>query len=207
VTGESIEAMADHWWWRPGWTVGRRFYTWHLTFAGQRDVQRLAAAYRTALADVPGLDLIPDEWLHLTMQGIGFVDEVETSVVDVIVEAARVRLAAVEPFTLEFTRPGIDPESVHWALKDSGPAAVRTAIRAGMGTVLPDVPENEDGFRAHVSIAYSSSVGPAEPVYAALKRIDEPLATARITAAQLIVLHRDRRMYEWTIYASVPLGA
>lgn len=207
MTGESIEVMADHWWWRPGWAVGRRFYAWHLTFAGQRDVQRLAAAYRTALADLPGLDLIPDEWLHLTMQGIGFVDEVEMGVVDAIVEAARARLAAVEPFTLEFTRPGIDPESVHWAFKEPGPVTVRAAIRAGMGAVLPDVPEKEDGFRAHVSIAYSSSAGPAEPVYAALDRIDESPATARVTAAQLIVLHRDQRMYEWVTYASVPLGS
>ncbi|WP_308436999.1 hypothetical protein [Streptomyces finlayi] len=52
--------MRNHWWWRPGWATGRRFLTWHLTFAGQDDVHRLAAQYRDALKDVEGLSLIPD---------------------------------------------------------------------------------------------------------------------------------------------------
>jgi len=38
---ESAEQMIDHWWWRPGWSVGRKFYTWHLTFADQPQAHRL----------------------------------------------------------------------------------------------------------------------------------------------------------------------
>ncbi|MFD5815622.1 hypothetical protein [Streptomyces sp. NPDC127038] len=48
--------------------MGRRFYTWHLTFEGQDDVHRLAAEYRAALAPLgDSVTLIPDRWLHLTM--------------------------------------------------------------------------------------------------------------------------------------------
>jgi hypothetical protein len=27
------DELANHWWWRPGWQVGTRFYTWHVTVA------------------------------------------------------------------------------------------------------------------------------------------------------------------------------
>lgn len=198
--------MINHWWWRPGWSLGRRFYTWHLTFAEKLDVHRLASIYRDALSALPGLVLVPDEWLHLTMQGVGFLDEVPQASVEAIKTAAYERLADVAPFDLVFGRARVGPEGVYWALDSDGPAAVRTAIRAAIGDVLDEVPEPENGFMAHVSIAYSSSSGPMAPVRAAVTTVNAPAAIARITAAQLIVLHRDNRMYEWTTSASVPLG-
>ncbi|MFD5031975.1 2'-5' RNA ligase family protein [Streptomyces sp. NPDC058405] len=199
--------MRNHWWWRPGWSVGRRFYTWHLTFGGQTDVHRFAGQYRAALAGVGGLDPIPDQWLHLTMQGIDFVDEVEQADVDAIVEAARSRLAAVPAFDVTLFAPVIDPEAVLVPVKPDEPVrAVRDAIRAAIGDVLPDVPEDAAGFRPHVSVAYSSGDGPVAPLAGALEAVDVAPAVARIESAELIVLHRDNRMYEWQPYARVPLG-
>lgn len=200
------ERLVDHWWWRPGWAPGRRFYTWHLTFDGQSDVHRLAGTYRRALAGIPGLDPVPDVWLHLTMQGLGFVDEVDEGDADAIVSAAAGRLAAVEPFTLELHRPVVTPEAVRWDPPGDGPARVRDAIRAAIGGVWPVVPEPAGGFGAHVTIAYSNSDAPAGPVYSALESVDAGPASARVERADLIVLGRDRRMYEWETYASVPLG-
>jgi 2'-5' RNA ligase len=200
--------MADHWWWRPGWHVGRRFYAWHLTFPGPEaaDLRRFAAEYRTVLKPLPGLDLIPDQWLHLTMQGLGFIDEVDSGDVDAIVEAAHARLAGVAPFTLTFDQPTVTPEAVLWEVNPTGPAAVRAAVRAAIGDVWATVPEAADGFVAHVSAAYSNSDGPQAAVREALDRVEAAPATVRIGEAQLIVMHRDNRMYEWTTYASIPLG-
>ena len=201
------ERMADHWWWRPGWREGRRFYTWHLTFDGAGDVHRLAAQYRAGLAGLEGLDLVPDQWLHLTMQGLGFVGEVDESDVDAIVSAAGQRLAEVEPFSLVLHRPAITAEAIRWDPPGDGPARVREAIRAAIAEVWAVVPEPADGFGAHVTIAYSAAHGRARPVRAALDLVDARPATARIEAAQLIVLGRDRRMYEWETRACVPLGS
>lgn len=204
---ETVAQMANHWWFRPGWRIGRRFYTFHLTFVGQTELHRLAADYRKALAPLPGLDLIPDQWLHLTMQGLGFTDEVADRDVDAIVEAAAVRLTRVEPFDLVFGKPTITPEAVLWAVDPTGPAAVRDAIRAAIADVWPEVPEPAAGFRAHGSIAYSNSDGPAAPIQAALDQVDAEPATVRVNAAELIVLGRDRHMYEWAASATVPLGS
>lgn len=201
------QTMADHWWWRPGWRPGRTFYTWHLTFQGAGDVHRLAAAYRTALGDVAGLDLVPDRWLHLTMQGLGFTDEVSDEDVAAIVEATRIRLAGVPAFGLALDRPEVTPEAIRWeAEPGEPPAAVRSAIRSAIGDIWPEVPEEAAAFAAHVSIAYSSAAGPVEPVAAALAAVDEPPATARIERVDLIRLNRDHRMYEWETVADLPLA-
>ncbi len=197
--------MADHWWWRPGWQPGARFLTWHLTFENAPQVHRIAADYRRILADVPGLDLVPDQWLHLTMQGLGFAQDV----VDVaaIVDAARVRLAEIPAFDVSFDRPAVTPEAIRWEAAPGEPvAAVRTAIREAIADVWPEVPEKADGFGPHISIAYSGSDGPAAPVLAAIAAAPSAPATARITHADLILLNRDHRMYEWEPVASVPLG-
>lgn len=202
------ETMRNHWWWRPGWSVGRRFYTWHLTFEGQDDVHRLAAEYRSALAPLGStLAPIPDKWLHLTMQGIAFVGEGKEEDTQAMADAARDRLAAVRAFDLRIGPAVLDPEAVLLHVKPDGPVrAVRNAIREAIGVVLGDVPEKAEGFTPHVSVAYSNSDGSAEPIAQVLAGLDIPPATARISAAELIVINRDNKMYEWESFAKVPLG-
>ncbi|MFJ8158393.1 2'-5' RNA ligase family protein [Streptomyces sp. NPDC094468] len=200
--------MRDHWYWRPGWGVGRRFWTWHLTFEEQDDVHRLAAEYRSQLAPLGSrLTLIPDRWLHCTMQGIGFVGETAQADVDAVVAGARDRLAAVPAFDAEIGPATVDEEAVILPLRPGQPVQdVRNAIRTAIGDVLPEVPESADGFFPHMSVAYNAEDGPSAPVVEALSSRKFQAARARITAARLIVIHRDRQMYEWETYASVPLS-
>ncbi|MEU6349626.1 2'-5' RNA ligase family protein [Streptomyces sp. NPDC047072] len=202
------ETMQNHWWWRPGWSVGRRFYTWHLTFEGQDDVHRLAAEYRSALAPLGDvLTPIPDRWLHLTMQGIGFVGEAREADVNAIVEAARIRLAAIPAFNLRIGPEVLDPEAVLLHVHPDGPVRdVRHSIRQAIGDVLDEVPENAEEFTPHVSVAYSAGDGPAETLAQILDGIDLAPAHASVTSAELIVIHRDNQMYEWEPFAKVPLG-
>jgi len=74
-----VTQVRDHWWWRPGWQEGRRFYTFHVTFGQQPGVQQLAKQARDRLKGFPTLDLVPGRWLHLTMQGVGFEGEVSAA--------------------------------------------------------------------------------------------------------------------------------
>ncbi|MFG3053484.1 2'-5' RNA ligase family protein [Kitasatospora sp. NPDC048239] len=199
--------MADHWWWRPGWAEGRRFYTWHLVFDGADDVHRLAADYRLALAGVPGLDLVPDRWLHLTMQGLGFVDEVGEADARAIADAAVHHLSKIPTFDLALGPAIVTPEALLLTVDPADPVrAVRAAIRAAIADVWPEAPEPAEGFRPHVSVAYSNSAGHSRPAADALAGVASYPATARVTSAELIVLGRDRRMYEWESFARVPLG-
>jgi 2'-5' RNA ligase len=199
----SVEEVRDHWWWRPGWRVGRRFYTWHLTFAGQTELHALVAAYQAQLAKLPGLDLVPPEWLHLTMQGLGFTDEISEQDVHAIAEVARQRLAQLPPARLSFHRATIRPSGEAIALPPEPADAVRdirNCIRDAIADVWEanNVPEPAEGFQPHVSIAYVNAPGLAAPVYAALNRTNAEPATVAIAHATLIILDRDLHMYQWT---------
>ncbi|WP_327175941.1 2'-5' RNA ligase family protein [Streptomyces sp. NBC_01335] len=128
---------------------------------------------------------------------------------DRIAAAAGERLTAVPAFDVRFGAGSavLAPEAIRLPALPADPVhAVRDAIRAAIGDVLQEVPERAEGFRPHVSVAYSASTGPAGPIAEALDALGVSAATARITSAELIVIGRDRQMYEWETCARVPLG-
>jgi 2'-5' RNA ligase len=207
--------MRRHWWWRPGWRPGRRQYAWHLTFGdqtvsrGRADLRRAVGGYQIRLAGLPGLDLVLAEWLHLTVQGIGFADEVGAGEVERIVAAVRRRCAALVPLRLTLGPAQLVDEGV-W-LRVAPPVAVRwvrAAVRAGIAEVwgLGRVPEPAGGFTPHVSLAYSNTDGPSGPYAAALAAAGPQSATLELGAIQAISLGRDRHLYRWETVATVPLA-
>jgi 2'-5' RNA ligase len=162
-------------------------------------VHQLAADYAPVLNDLPTLDPVSVRWLHLTMQGIGFTDEVDRDDVDAIADAVRDRCAALAPFTITLGPARVDPEALMLPVHPAQPVArLRATIRAAIADVWgPDnVPEDADGFRPHVSLAYSNAAGPAEPIIQRLGA--QPVTAAEITVhrAALIDLNRDHKVYE-----------
>ncbi|OKI15535.1 hypothetical protein A6A25_13905 [Saccharothrix sp. CB00851] len=201
--------MRDHWWWRPGWRAGRSFYTWHITLADQPGAPRLVADYAPALTELPQLDPVPARWLHLTLQGIGFTDEIDRHDVDRIVAAAAKRCSGLEPFTVTIGPAHVDRETVQMPARPLEPLAeLRLAIRAAIGDVWgrDNVPEPEGGFRAHVTLGYSNAAGPAEPIAEVLKANGGHTAEVVVSSVSLIDLHRDNKAYEWTDVALVTFG-
>ncbi|MFI1014383.1 2'-5' RNA ligase family protein [Streptomyces sp. NPDC020965] len=198
--------MANHWWWRPGWGPGTRFYAWHLTFDDAPDVHRYLAEARGVLDGVPGLDLVPDQWLHLTMQGVGDVQDVSPDDVQAISQAAARRITDIPVFDLRLGAPMITPEAVASLVEPAEPVrALRAAIRDAIREVWQRVPEDEDGFVPHVSVAYSNGDGPAAPVQTALDTLDAEPPTCTVTHADLIAIGRDEQMYTWETIARAPL--
>jgi 2'-5' RNA ligase len=200
--------MRDHWWWRPGWRAGRSMYTWHVTFEDQPELHELVKGYQRALAPLPGLDVIPIRWLHLTMQGIGFTDEVALQEVADIAEAARKRLATCQPVPLSVGSALVDPEAI---LLHVSPFGALNPVRDGVRAAIADVRggsrvlETED-WTPHVSIAYSNSDGPAAPYAEALSTAASAPVDLTVSAVSLIQLSRDTHLYQWTTKAEVPLS-
>lgn len=207
--GAPAETVRDHWWWRPGWRIGRSFDTWHLTFDGADELPAVAARYRTALADLPDVTIVPDRWLHLTMQGVGFTDEVEDAHLRAITEKAATRLAEIEPVTVQLGPVVVGEEAVALpAQPDNAVRAIRAAIRSSIADVggADRVPEDADRFRPHASVAYLRAAGPAAPYIEAVARVRDGSARSPVRAVSLIRLNRDRQTYEWDTLATVPLG-
>jgi 2'-5' RNA ligase len=209
-TYKHADQLTDHWWWRPGWKVGTRFYAWHInTFEDAAPLHRLAALYQAELSSVPGLDMIPQQWLHLTMQGVGFVEDVSTSQIDALLSAARSRLSELQPLKVRLQRPVIRPEAIALAPDPVEPVQeIRHTVRAAIADVFgPDgVPDNADGYQPHISLAYVSIPQPVVPTLEAINRVTAAPADLTINAVSLIEMHRDNRMYEWRTIEAVPLG-
>jgi 2'-5' RNA ligase len=185
---------------------GRRFYTVHATFGDAPEVRELAAKARSRLAGLPGLDLVPEEWLHLTMQGIGFADEVSDSDLSAIITAAKGGLAAVAPVAVTVGPPVVaDEGATCWASPPRALDPVRDAVREAIAGVwgAAQVPEAAE-WSAHVSVAYASADGRGQPIEAALEGLGTAEATVR--AVDLIRLGRDRHVYEWEAIERLTLG-
>lgn len=196
--------LRNHWYWRPGWNANRRFYTWHLTFEGQHQLHDLVTAYQQALRDVPGLDLIPLEWLHLTIQGVGFTDEVHPNQARAIAEEASRLLAQLPPVELTFHQPLIRSEALALTpLPAPVIVTVRDTIRRSIAAVwgVGGVPETGNRFDPHLSFAYVNTDCPADATLQALTSVNQEPVHVAVKEASFIILNRDERLYRWRTFA------
>lgn len=202
------DRMVSHWWWRPGWRVGRSFYTWHVTFRDDSAMAGLADQYRERLQEFPSLDALSTGQLHLTIQGIGFTDEVSDADLAAIVTATQTELAALPSRTVDAGPPYVDAETVQLALHPADLVDdVRAALRRGIAVVWGDdrVPEASSGYRPHVTLAYSNAEAERAEIASAVESVGRLTAAVRIDAVSLIRLNRDQARYDWTEVATAPL--
>jgi 2'-5' RNA ligase len=204
--------VRNHWWWRPGWRVGRHFYACHLTLDGQPQLRELVRRYQDAMAGLANLDLIPARWLHLTMQGIGFVDEISTTDLAAVTERLGERLCGLQPPDATFQQAEIWQEAVVLKAQPSEPLyqlrlAMYETIASVLGPAKFTEPRPGPGqFRPHVSIAYVNGDGPSQPIADALSNTCPQPVTVTFSTASVLVFHRDRRMYEWTQATPLRIG-
>ncbi|RZU53161.1 2'-5' RNA ligase superfamily protein [Krasilnikovia cinnamomea] len=207
--GRHADQVRDHWWWRPGWRPGRRGYAFHLTFEGQPALYALAGAHRHALAGLRTVTLIPDRWLHLTMQTVDFTDAIPASDVRRIARRAGELLAEIPAFDVGFGEPSVTQEAVVMFAEPAEPVRrVHHATRGAIADVrgADRVPGDPARFRPHVSVAYLTADGSAAPYVAALTGAAPEPVRVRIDHVDLIEMHRDNRMYEWRVVDTFALA-
>lgn len=206
-------AVRNHWWWRPGWRTGRHYYACHLTLDDQPQLRELVSRYQQAIANRPGLDLIPTQWLHITMQGIGFTDEIRPDELHNLVDALNRELSRIPAPTVSFHNLTVHPEALYLKAR---PAEALYPLRARMHWAVASVlgPQSSaesmpspTQFVPHVSIAYVSADGEAKPIAEALQSVTAAPVTATFGKASLLEFHRDRRMYEWTSATPITIGS
>ncbi|GAB3753946.1 2'-5' RNA ligase family protein [Microlunatus parietis] len=199
------EQLRNHWYWRPGWRVGTRGYYWHLTWDGHSELHRLVDEYQAVLAPFAGLDPIPRPWLHLTLQGIGFTDEVSDDQLEELTDRARSAIAGLGPIRVRFDRVLVWGEAVVLAPTPAEPIEVlRAELRELTGAVTGATPGRDD-FSPHVSFAYVNTDQPAAEVVAAVESIQPEPAEVIIDTVTLLEQHRDNGMYEWKVRDTLPL--
>ncbi|MGW1678002.1 2'-5' RNA ligase family protein [Saccharopolyspora sp. NPDC002376] len=205
-----VDQVRNHDRWRPGWRAGRTGYAWLLPLADQPGLRKLVNDYQYALRDLPGFDLVPLEWMHILIQEVGFADEIDEARIEPLVAATRKRLEAVLPLTLAFHHAVVQPESLSLpAEPQSTVIELRNAVREALADVLGEsavLPEPEDVDK-HVSLAHSTTDGPAIFAVATLSGTAVDPTTAKIPSLSLVKLNRDHSSPEWEKVTEVPLGA
>jgi hypothetical protein len=194
-----FDEVRDHWSSRPGWRDGRFFYTWQVTFGDRPEIAALHASYADLLDELPGFTPVPLEWMHLSLQGVGFTDRVPDAELADIVDATRPRLATVEPFPVTIGPATLGPESIQLPVRPAEPLQhLRDLIRAAFTDVWGDdaVPELPD-LDPHLPLAYSNHAAPAAPLATRLLN-HSPVSTAlSITSISLVTLTRTDHLYHW----------
>lgn len=205
--------LRNHWWWRPGWTTDRHYYACHLTLDDQPQLRELVARYQQPIANLPGLDLIPPEWLHITMQGIGFTDEIGITELGRLTEAVTQELKKIDPPTVSFRYLTVHPEAIYLrAHPADGLYPLLTRMHRAVIDVIGandsagDMPAPEQ-FNPHVSLAYVNADGQVQPIADALQAVTTTTVAATFRKASLLEFHRDHRMYEWTSATPIAIGS
>jgi hypothetical protein len=161
---EHVATVRNHWWWRPGWAPGRHFYACHLTLEDQLAVQQLVHDYQAALAGLPGLDLIPARWLHLTMQGIGFTDQISGREIAAVTDALRDHFRTITPPIVTFHQPVVWPDAITLPAEPADPLrqlrqGAYQVIQAVLGQERMHEPaETIAQYRPHISVAYVNAL-------------------------------------------------
>jgi 2'-5' RNA ligase len=199
--------LADHWWQRPGRRPGRLQYHWHILFHDQPRLHELAAAAQRKLADLPSLDMVPLQWLHLTTLVAGFADEVPPRAVDTMVMTAQQLLAPAEPIQVSLGRVFYHPEAVVLLVEPAaGLEAVLSAVQIATREAGCQAHTDTDPWRPHISVAYSNGSGPAAPVIEALG-LRVPSTEITIGSVSLVAQAQVGHSWQWQPVAEVQLGS
>ena len=195
-----VNFLRDHWQWRPDWAVDRAYLLWYLTFV-EAELEARIHTVQQALTDVPALDLVPPSWLHVTLDDVGFVDELLPAVVDDVIAAARVGLRDVELPSLRLGPIATTASAVVLLAEPADELSrLRDRLRAATIAVLGTRALAElQNFRPHVSLAYASRAVARESLEARLSATQaDPIVvpTAQVTLAA--VTRRDHH-YQWTV--------
>lgn len=203
----AVARLENHWD-RAGWTPGRRSYHWFLTFDDEPALHDLARRCQQHL-DLPQLDRVVIDSLHLTLGRIAFTDQIDRHQAMLVAARARQRCAGIAPFGMEVGPLAGSTGAVRFTV---APWRELTDLQHELTVATHDVlgdlaVADTDSFRPHVTIAYSNSTIEPREIHRRARRARKlPPVRVRVTAARLVELWRDDQAYGHEVIESVPLG-
>jgi 2'-5' RNA ligase len=202
----SIRTLHNHW----SRAMPLAYY-WFLTFENSADLHFLARRFQDPI-DFPYYDLTPPRDLHLTLDRVGFHDDVSSDLLADISAAATSACHHMPSFDITTGSLGGTPGAIGFNVSPMDHLeSLRDRLRAATLSVYPEAPVRRNTFHAHVSIAYANADRiPAVDVVAAVDNIN---ATARagvtvtVTDAALVLLEQRSRSYAWQVLSRIPLAS
>ncbi|MQA93130.1 MAG: hypothetical protein GEV11_00290 [Streptosporangiales bacterium] len=196
--------MQDRWSRRTMLPLGTGRIYWHVLLGADSAARAVLDEARDRLEGLHGLDFTPAEWLHLTVLVAGLREDITDEQADQMAAAAQRILEPVPPIRMSLSRVLYHPEAVLVrADGDLDPllAAAQAATRdvTGQDGELENAP-----WTPHVTLAYSSTSQPAEPVICALGR-ELPRRDVTIDKISLVNQDGPENLWRWQPLAAAEL--
>lgn len=198
--------MEDHWSPGPGADPGRARLMWFMRMGADPQVAGLARLAQARLEGLDGLDLVPQEWLHMTTLIAGYADEIAPDQVEAMTGQAQRLLARTPPVTITLGRVLYHPRAVMLHATPSAALepvlrAVQQATRIGAGR---DGQLHHEPWTPHITLAYANTSRPAGPVIEAVGR-ELPQQEVTVTSISL-VSQTPEQLWTWHLVKEVPFG-
>ncbi|TDN91494.1 2'-5' RNA ligase family protein [Microbacterium sp. BK668] len=201
----AFERTRNHWWWREGWGPGTRYLTWHLTFEDATSLHEAAERAGKTLSTVTGVDVVPVEWLHLTMTGVGHSGDYDPATLSKHVDSVFSAASRTSVGPLVFDRLFIYQEGLCLSATSPGLQELRKMQGELVAAAGGPVPEPDEVFYPHVSLGYFSKQISEEELSDALNLADLRPIVVPSARLSLIELGRDDRVYTWRVVAQQEL--
>lgn len=204
--------MVDHWAREGPWRPGQRLWALYVTCGSIPPVVAYATAFQERLTAMRGLDLVDPRWLHLTVLGVAFVEDVEPAGMARLVERATAIAAAEPALEMVAEAPRARTDAV-WMAVEATPSLIplrntlSRAVVSCLGIEPHALPLPLAGFRPHISIAYANAGAPlVEEVDDALSSVDLPPVSFRVSHLSLIRLRREAPGWSWEGEQRIPFA-
>lgn len=207
---EAVEYLHDHRHWRPDWTPGRSLLWWYLTFEHQPALESLTAETAPVLGALDSIDQVPLQWLHLTLQEVGYADEFSATDSTTLVAEAAGAVGDVSPLRLSLGPISTLPDGV---VLRAGPtrelSMLRDKLRDVTAAVTGGSPRVREGAEScpHVTLAYVNCQCERRAVMDILASLamDAP-AEVLVETVTLAAVTRRSGFYDWHAVGEVALG-
>jgi 2'-5' RNA ligase len=201
----AVGSMVNHWD-RPGWRPGRTAYYWYLAFGDQAEVRALAGRCQDVVA-APYFDLVDDSELHMTLERVAFVEDIDAGTLQRVRRSVDKRLAGFGALNIAIGPLAGSTGALSFSAepRDRLDALRSLLVLANQESGIP-VERDPTPFRPHVGIAYCNQRIDAQEIIARVETLRAlPTVTVCIREVLLVALTRKERSYTWEAVHRTPL--
>ena len=201
------DQMTNRWARRRDAELGEQTLYWHVLMRDHPEVSDLAMQARERLAPFPGLHMTPPEWLNMTVMVAGPAAQFTRRHLRSMVQSATQRLEGVPPMRVRLGKILYHPEAIMLAVTPQDDLA---PLRAAAGTATAETGlfpgrQDDDVWTPHVTLCYSTSQQPAQPIINGLG-LHLPGRSFAIDSLSLVIQDGPERQWSWTVFGSVRVG-
>ncbi|TCP40780.1 2'-5' RNA ligase [Tamaricihabitans halophyticus] len=201
--------LIDRWKNRSEPRAGEGKLYWHVLLGENLSLRDIAQDVQSRLRDFEGIHLTPPEWLHMTILVAGSTNEIATDAAGSMLDSAAERFKYIPPVDVTFGRILYHPEAIMLGIqRNDDLEPIRQAVQDATRSVIgrdEGVTGGADSWVPHVTIGYSTTSQPAEPIIQALGT-QTPVCPVTIDEVTLVDQQGAERRWDWHPIGSARLS-